>query len=152
MSKRNSFSSLSLFLFASALTATGAVYGQSNSCGANALPSPLPLDSQAMANTCMPDANPVCSSASFPYRTSNTRLILTEPSAISLTVAGDPLFSPTPYVSGEGCNDGDCGTTLPAGEYCLTVTADPSSAMGSCGCFNLLIETASDQVFENGFD
>lgn len=127
---------------------------QGDPCQSNALPNPLPLNGEATTSTCAPDVNPVCSTVSYPYPRSSTKLILNEPGTVTFALQGwnVPPFTPALYVSDGPCDVEDCGSVLPAGEYCVTVTADPTSALGTCGCFTLQVITTTDALFRDGFE
>jgi hypothetical protein len=141
-----------LLVVTSAACATAA-HSDQDSCLSNALPPTLPLSGQFTANTCMTNQNPACNATPYDYTTSTTLLTLDQASSVTLTLGGTATFQPAGYLSGGICNDGSCGPELPAGNYCLTVAPDPSSAIGTCGCFMLLVESvAADPVFANGFD
>jgi hypothetical protein len=91
---------------------------------------------------------------------STSTLILDSSSSISYTtqVIGPPTFTPALYISGGICDVLQCNSSgplpdLPAGSYCVTVTASAFDAMGSCGCFALLMDAAApNMIFADGFE
>jgi hypothetical protein len=140
-----------LLVVASA-TGASAAHSDADPCLSNALPPTLPLSGQFAANTCRTNENPPCNATPYDYTTSTTLLTLDQASTLTLILVGSTPFEPAGYLSGGVCNDGSCGPELPAGNYCLTVAPDPSSAIGTCGCFMLLVESVAEPVFANGFD
>jgi hypothetical protein len=124
------------------------------------LPNPLPLDQTIEANTCAVQGSTPCSSTTYESPISTTTLTLDSASAVSvaLTAAGPPGFSPTLYVSGGICDVVQCYSNaplppLPAGSYCMTVTASPFDSMGACGCFAISVHASVlDSIFDDGFE
>ena len=145
--------------FAAILLSVDSIAGQCPS----ALPNPLPLNGTWNANTCSDVGNTPCSETVYPERISTSLLVLDTPTDVTLvTVPADTLMIPILYVSGGVCDSMPCrleaGTrpssvTLPAGNYCLTVTSAPFIPAGVCGCFTLYAEsTPVDLIFTDGFE
>jgi len=116
------------------------------------LPPTLPLNGTVAANTCAANPNEPCDSTTYPSPTATSRFTLDQASIVNFTMSGAPGYDPAIYLSGGECDEATCGPELPAGSYCLTVTASEESAIGACGCFTLMVETVEGAVFDNGFD
>lgn len=143
----------SVFLALAMLTSAAAARAGTDPCAVNALPPTLPLNGMVIANTCPANENPPCNSADYSSPTSTALLTLDRTTTVDYALSGDGQFGPSLYISGGICDRGPCGVRLPAGNYCVTVTASPESAIGSCGCFVLLMDTSDpDALFLNGFD
>jgi hypothetical protein len=119
---------------------------------ADPLPATLPLNGVVTASTCATDGNERCDWTAYPSPITTSRFTLAEAGTVNFALSGLGSFSPALYLSGGVCDEEECGPELPAGSYCATVTADPGSAIGSCGCFNLAVATMTDPLFDDGFD
>lgn len=115
------------------------------------LPATLPLDDVVTGNTCPPDPNPPRNDIVYESPAAATRFVLERPSSLAVELAGDHFFTPQAYLFSDQCPGGRCapGATLPAGSYCLTVTASPFDAIGSCGCFQIATHVG---IFTDGFE
>lgn len=117
------------------------------------LPATLPLNSLVTATTCPREGNESCNWRVYPSPATSARFTIDKPSIVNIALSGVDTFGPALYLSGGVCDEGECGPELPAGSYCATVTASAESAIGSCGCFDLFVQTAAlDILYEDGFD
>lgn len=121
---------------------------------AQTLPPTLPLNGTVGADTCLENPNDPCDSTVYPSPIATSRFTLDEPSTVNFMISGTTGgFQPALYLSGDNCGEGGCGPSLPAGSYCVTVTASEQSAIGSCGYFMLMVQTtAGEWIFGAGFD
>ena len=121
---------------------------------AQGFPAELPLNGSVASTTCGGNPNEPCSAASYPNPTVTSRFTLDQPSTVNMMLMGQPGYSPVIYLSGDGCEDGGCGSDLPAGSYCVTITADEGSAPGSCGPFTIAVATtvSDETIFNGSFD
>lgn len=126
-------------------------------CG-TPLPTSLPLDGTVIASTCPSGSRqisappPSCQATGFPNPTTISSFTLAHPARVDFALVGFESFDAAMYVSGDGCGESGCGPELPAGDYCVVVTASPPSALGSCGCFALYSEADAETVFRDGFE
>jgi hypothetical protein len=121
--------------------------------GAQTLPPTLPLNGTVIANTCVVNPNEPCNAISYPSPIATSRFTLDQPSTVNFMMWGEAGYAPVIYLSGDGCDDTACGPELPAGSYCVTVTADAESTIGSCGGFVLAVQTIGTEViFSGGFE
>ena len=131
----------------SILAHAGAVRAQS-------LPPILPLNGTVGASTCSENLNEPCDATVYPSPIATSRFTLDEPSTVNFMISGvGSGFQPALYLSGDNCDGTACGPDLPAGSYCVTVTASEESAIGSCGYFMLAVSTTPGEwIFGAGFD
>ena len=121
--------------------------------GAQTLPPTLPLNGTVTASTCVANPNDPCNSISYPSPIATSRFTLDQPSTVNFMIMGEAGYAPVIYLSGGECDDTACGPELPAGAYCVTVSADEESAIGSCGGFALAVETiGAEIIFSGGFE
>src|SRR5690242_16870425 len=123
------------------------------SAGCALMPPILPLNGDVMAGTCTDSGNGPCNDVEYPSPIATSRFTLDEPSTMELVISsvGMPTWTPTIYLSGGICDEGQCGPQLPAGSYCMTITASPFDADGACGCFALHVETVADDTIYRGY-
>src|SRR5690348_4623621 len=94
--------------------------------GCGPMPPILPLNGFADGGTCGGNQNEACNDVQYPNPTATARFTLDTPSTMSIAISGGTAgFMPIGYLSGGVCDDGACLPHLPAGSYCLTVTASP---------------------------
>jgi hypothetical protein len=124
--------------------------------GCDLMPPILPLNGDVFAGTCTDSGNGPCNEVQYPSPIATSRFTLDEPSTMEFVISsvGAPAWTPTIYLSGGVCDEGPCGPHLPAGSYCMTVTASPFDGDGACGCFGLHVETAvdDDTLFRSFFE
>ena len=125
-------------------------------CG-TPLPAPLPLNGTVIASTCPSGGRelshpPLCETTGFPSPMTISSFTLNHRARVDFALIGFESFDAAMYLSGDGCGDSGCGSELPAGRYCVVVTASPPSAEGSCGCFALFSEADAETVLRDGFD
>ncbi|MBO9662392.1 hypothetical protein [Dokdonella sp.] len=116
------------------------------------LPTALPLNGTVIASTCPRSHQLPCGPVDLPNPATTSRFSLDRPARVDFALAGVGPFDAAMYISGDGCEGPSCGPELPAGDYCVVVTASPPSALGSCGCFALLSDADVETVFRDGFE
>lgn len=140
-----------LILAAAMLVLPAFAHAGGDSC-LDPLPAELPLNATLTASTCVVNPNEACDATPYSSPIATSRFTLDERSSLGMVVAGMYNYDPALYLTGHICEGEDCEPALPAGEYCLTVTAGPYATVGSCGCFMLDVEVAANEIFRDGFD